>query len=207
MIVALIGNDGCGKTSVAKRLEEKYPHKVIYTNLFEQLLILRFLLQPFKKRRARHAKKHFFTRNVKHGLLTQYIWPLLVLADAYIIYLYLQVRYFSQTVVTDRYPYSYCVSWTYYNIGNPFIRKLYLRFPKPNQCIILETLPEECFRRKKYQAEIRGEQYDIEFFTHHHALYQAFSNKVECTALSTGTESLEEVVTRVEKEIPTISEG
>jgi len=180
MILAIIGADGAGKTTIAKRLFEilsEKRSKVEFNKSFEEYFLLGFFLSISQKKREEIVKEVFVEGKTPPSSLVRYVWPLLVYIDQFILYLYVRIFKKSHLVITDRYPYSFLVSWEYYGLSNSLLRFLYKRFPKPDLCVVLWADPETLMERKKYQEIGRGNSYNIDFFKKHLDLYDKLAKK------------------------------
>lgn len=156
MIVALIGADGVGKTTVASLLATHLIQKgfsAYVEGSFEEYFLLKvlFLFMPFETR-VRVSQTVFANRNFISKVLTT-TWPYLVLIDQYILYLYLRLFTSRKIVLADRYPYGFLMSWRYYGISNKVLRWLYLHFPRPDMCFVLRAPPDVIFKRKGVESE------------------------------------------------------
>jgi thymidylate kinase len=149
MIIALMGNDGSGKTTVAKRVFnffEDLGFETYYRHEY-QYVILGHVLSRLGKRNLDKARREMLVENrksVKYGL-----WPFLVWFDAMVHYLYLKLFKRRAVVILDRYPYDQYLSFKYLRLCSTFIDWLYAHFPRPDVGIVLKVNPELAYERKK----------------------------------------------------------
>jgi len=180
MILAIIGADGAGKTTTAKKLFEilsKERSKVEFNKAFEEYFLLGFFLSIVQKRRKKIVTDVFIEGESPPSFFVKYIWPLLVYVDQLLLHSYVRLFKRSYIVIADRYPYSFLISWEYYGISNSLFRFLYDRFPKPGLCVVLRTTPEILMERKKYQEVGRGSSFNINFFEKHLDLYDDLADR------------------------------
>src|SRR3989339_59794 len=121
MIVAIIGIDGSGKSSVAKKLTEVLSQRGIkaeFNNCFEDYFLFKL---PLSLVRGRRVSLGTGFRTSTQKTLINRVWPYFVLLDQLLLYLYLKVFKRGTVTITDRYAYSYIATWEYYGHSNGLI--------------------------------------------------------------------------------------
>lgn len=191
MIIAIIGADGTGKTTIAGELSRRLSEKnknVKFNKAFENYFLLGFFFSFLKRRRQKVIKEVFVEGEKPPSFFIKYIWPIILYIDQLFLFLYIKLFEYNKVHISDRYVYSFLVSWEYYGISNPLITFLYTKFPKPDLGFILEANPDELMRRKAYQKEGRGSSYKIEFFNKHLNLYKSLNEKIKFEVVNTEQE-------------------
>lgn len=99
------------------------------------------------------------------------LWPYILYFDLLILFYYLNIFKRKWINVCDRYAYSYYVTWRHYGYSNKFIDWLYLHFPRPDYCIVLEADPLTLYKRLHNQKVVRETDYSLVFFSSHYKKY------------------------------------
>ncbi len=177
MIIAIVGADGAGKTTTASKLvaDLKLAHKeyknVDFNKSFEDYFVIKYFLRLLPAKRKSVSQAIFFEKKAVPPTYIKLLWPLIIYLDQLFLLLYL--RTFRRKVITvcDRYAYSYLITWQYYGMSNKLVEWLYVRFPKPDVCLVLLVDPETSMMRKKGEKEHRKNEYNLAFFTQHVEYY------------------------------------
>ncbi|MCW3985687.1 MAG: nucleotidyltransferase family protein [Candidatus Bathyarchaeota archaeon] len=149
MIVAFIGNDGSGKTTLAKRFKEFLEKKgltVVYQKEFEYLF-LKYLSKISKAQRLRKVMRENYER--KRVPVYLKLWTILVWFDSLIRLFHIKILKRTEINLMDRFVYDFLMSWEYLGCSNEVIRLMYLCFPKPDIVILTDVSPEIAYNRKK----------------------------------------------------------
>lgn len=189
MIIALMGNDGSGKTTIARELEKifnKLGFEVIYKHEYEYTL-LKFLFKLIGKKRLEKAKKEMLIERKKSW--RYYFWPILVWFDTLLQYLYFKIFKRNSIVILDRYPYDHYLSFKYLGYLTRITEWLYLHFPKPDVGILLWVEPEIAYERKK-----DTHAYSLEFYKIQTKRYLEFSKKMSIPTINTNKKLKKTVV-------------
>lgn len=196
MILALIGPDGVGKTTIAIDLTKKLQnlnYTVEFNKDFEEYFLLKYILNLKVLKRESIANNYFYAQTKKPNLIIKNLWPTLVWLDQLLLFIFIFVFKRNNIVVTDRYPYSFWVTWEYYSMSNKLISLLFQNFPKPTHCFILSNSPEVLYKRKAYQKILRGNSYQLEFFRKHKELYELLADKLKLHILETANMTVDEI--------------
>lgn len=184
MIIAFMGNDGSGKTTIGKKIYEKFKEigfDVEYREEFNYFLI-KYIFKFVSKSQI-EKKRQSFTKNNKKKPFVYNIWPLLIWFDCLIEYIYLKSIKKNKIIITDRYAYDFLMSWTYLGYLNKIYECMYKLFPRPDMPVIFEVEPEIAYARKK-DTHI----YEFEFYIVQRNRYIEFSNKMKIPCLNTNEE-------------------
>lgn len=157
-----MGNDGSGKTTIAKAIETKLKElglDVEYHPGFNHTT-LDFLLKLFGKNVNKTRKK--FLKKEDKKLFVFKIWPFLVFFDCIVAYIKFKFIRRRKIVIFDRYFYDFLMSYEYLGYSNKAIRELFLSLPKPDIGFILDVSPEIAYKRKKETHDIDIDYYKVQ---------------------------------------------
>jgi thymidylate kinase len=180
MIIAFMGNDGSGKTTIAKELTNVFKEwglKVIYKHEYEYS-VLKFLFKIIGMDKINQERKKMIIERKKSW--KYYVWPFLVWFDVSLQYLYLKIFRRNAIVILDRYPYDHYLSFDYLGYLTPLSRWLYLHFPKPDIGIILWVEPEVAYERKK-----STHNYSLSFYERQTKNYLSLARKFQIPSFNT----------------------
>jgi len=183
MIIALMGNDGSGKTTIGKELhrilkETFFFKDVEYREEFNYF-ILKYIFRAFKKQIS-SARKEFLNRQNRQKRKIFYIWPYLVWIDQILAYCYYRIFKRHKILILDRYAYDFLMSWEHLGYSNWFVRWLYKHFPKPDIAIILWCDPQKAYERKK-----DTHSYPLEFYIAQTNKYLSFAKEMQIKTVDT----------------------
>lgn len=159
MIIAFMGNDGSGKTTISRQIEKFFTDlgfETIYKHEYEYA-ILRFLFKLAGQKRIEKSRDEMLVQKKRSVSYT--LWPVLVWFDLLVQYLYFRLFKRRSVILLDRYPYDQYLSFKYLGTLTKFTEWLYLHFPKPDMHLILAVSPEIAFERKK-----NTHSYSIHFY-------------------------------------------
>ncbi|MEM5867355.1 MAG: nucleotidyltransferase family protein [Candidatus Aenigmatarchaeota archaeon] len=152
MIIAFMGIDGSGKTTLARRFRERLRVlglDVQYKAEFDYFLLGRFF-QLFGKERVSKARMLFLTKKGENQKPSYFkVWPYLVWLDLFLEWLWNKLFKRNSVVIMDRYAYDFLMSWEWLGYANDYIRWLYYHFPRPDVAFILDVSPTTAYLRKK----------------------------------------------------------
>jgi thymidylate kinase len=195
MIIAFMGNDGSGKTTIAKKVYKFFRRlgfPVIYKHEYNYS-ILNLLFKVLGEKRVEKAREEMILKKVKSW--RYYVWPNLVFFDVLLQWLYFKILKRGTIIILDRYPYDHYLSFEYLGYLTRFTKWLYLHFPKPDIGIILWVKPEIAFERKK-----ETHPYTLEFYEKQTKRYLELSKDLKFPTINTQQE-LKETLTSVLKVI------
>lgn len=152
MIIAFMGNDGSGKTTLAKMFEDKLRNlglDVHYRMEFDYFLLSR-IFRLLNKERVNRYRWLFLTKEGRDRKPSYFkAWPYLVWLDLLLEWLWNKLLKRNSVVVMDRYAYDFLMSWEWLGYANARLRWLYTHFPKPDLAFILDVSPLTAHLRKK----------------------------------------------------------
>lgn len=149
MMIAFMGNDGSGKTTVSRQIhkffaeigfETKYKHEYEYA-------ALRFLFKLVGDKKVEKSRNEMLVQKKRSA--TNTLWPILVWFDLLLQYLYYTIFKRRTVILLDRYPYDQYLSFKYLGNLTKFTEWLYLHFPKADMNLILTVSPEVAYERKR----------------------------------------------------------
>src|SRR5215211_2842044 len=149
MIIAFMGNDGSGKTTISRQIHKFFTDlgfETIYKHEYEYA-IFGFLFKLIGKEKVEKSRNKMLYQNKKPVSYT--LWPILVWFDLLMQYVYYRIFKRRSVILLDRYPYDQYLSFKYLGILTKFTEWLYLHFPKPDMHLVLTVSPEIAYERKK----------------------------------------------------------
>jgi thymidylate kinase len=149
LIIALIGNDGSGKTTTSRELAKIFREigfETIYKHEYDYVF-LKYLFKLTGRRKVEQSRKEMLEQK-KKGLKFQ-AWPVLVWLDTFAQFAYYKIFKRNSVVILDRYPYDHYMSFEFLGYLTKFTKWLYLHFPKADATILLWVEPEIAYSRKK----------------------------------------------------------
>ena len=158
MIIAFMGNDGSGKTTISTYVYKSLLSRGLqayYKPEFDYFLI-KFILKFLGKQRKKITATFVSRPNFQNRSNIFKIWPYIIWLDFLFFWLFLKTFKRNKTVILDRYLYDFLMSWEYLGYSNVLIRFLYLSFPLPDIPFICEVSPQIAFVRKAH--------YEIDFY-------------------------------------------
>jgi thymidylate kinase len=173
MIIALIGNDGSGKTTTSKELSKVFGSigfEVIYKHEYDYVL-LKFLLKLTGRAKVDQSRKEMLEEHKKG--MKFLAWPALVWFDTFLQYAYFKVFKNKAIVILDRYPYDHYISFDFLGYLTPLTKWMYLHFPKPDAAILLWVEPEVAYNRKK-----ETHSYAVSFYQGQTQKYLALADRL-----------------------------
>ncbi|KUO42816.1 MAG: hypothetical protein APU95_02340 [Hadesarchaea archaeon YNP_N21] len=183
MIIALMGNDGSGKTTIAKELTNIFKDsglEVIYKHEYEYS-VLKFLFKIVGMGKIDQERRKMIAERKKSW--KYYLWPFLIWFDIFLQYLYFELFRRKAIVVSDRYPYDHYISFDYLGCLMPLSRWLYLHFPKPDVGIVLWVEPQVAYERKKDTHD-----YPLEYYEKQTESYLKLAHQLDIPAINTNKE-------------------
>jgi thymidylate kinase len=184
MIIAFMGNDGSGKTTLARKTYNFFKElgfSVIYKHEYEYSILKVFL--HFLGKKHRNAKKEMIAGRSKSRIY--YLWPYIVWFDLIVQYLYLRLFKRKSIVIFDRFLFDQYLSFKYLNLLTKISDWLYKHSPRPDILIILQVEPKIAFNRKRADHPI--EIYSLKFYERQTKAYVNLSCIFNIPVISTMT--------------------
>lgn len=201
MIIAFMGVDGSGKTTLARLVERKLRKMgfgVIYYPGFKHLLVGSFL-KILPRNKAKKTQEKFLERSRKKKPFFFKIWPYFVYVDCLI--LYMKFRFFTRNkiVIFDRYFYDFLISYENLGYSSKTIRYLFLHLPKPDVGFVLDAPANITYKRKKSDYSV-----GIDYYSLQRERYLDLARRLEFKLLKTTKQlekTTEEVFTELRKDL------
>ena len=184
MIIAFIGNNGTGKTTITKEMEKRL--RVIGIDATYKKEFDHFLLQYVHKIYSPYKGKNYNpfsgtihdaeeTRQLSttgkegeeengrgNGIIFKLwtsirptVWPVLVWVDCLSEWIFYKITMRNKVILLDRYAYDHFISWEGHGWANKLLRVLYMHFPKPDLAFVLDASPSVCLDRVGARPEER----------------------------------------------------
>jgi thymidylate kinase len=150
MIIALMGNDGSGKTTLAKLASEFFSELGFETEYRHEYkyFILGHILSRLGRTKLENARNEMLHENIRS--LKYRLWPFLVWSDGLVLYTFLKLFKRRAIMILDRYPYDQNLSFKYLGHSSEVLEWLYRQFPRPDIGIVLTADPHLAYERKKH---------------------------------------------------------
>jgi len=197
MIITLMGNDGSGKTTIAKELMKIFRElgsEVIYKHEY-QYTILKFLFRVIGLEKIESERKKMLVERKKSW--KYFVWPLLVWFDVFCSLVYFRFFKRKSIVILDRYLYDHYESFKYLGCLTKLSEWLFEKCsPKPDIGFVLWVEPRIAYSRKKSTHD-----YDISFYVEQTKRYIELSRNLGIKAVDTN-KSIRETIDEILKEVP-----
>ena len=200
MIIAFIGNDGSGKTSLAIAVGERLGEEglsVEYRRGGDHLVLAR-LQRLFPKKTVKKAQ-HRFLHNESRKSMFFLFWPYLVYLDCLMLSLLIRLFKKRKIVLMDRYFYHFAIGFEYHGYSNRLLKQLFFSLPQPDLTIVLDAPPEVAHERKKIDDA------PLDYYEAQRQRYQDLARRMGIAIISTNQpfeDSLSSVWQRVQKVLP-----
>ena len=147
MIIAFIGNNGAGKTTVTKNLVSIFTGKGKRAVLLEgaSYFLIGFLRKIFPKNN--YSGERASAVSGRPGFWT-YLWTYAVFMDSLFACVYLFVASRRSLIVLDRYFYDYIVTFKDLSCLSPLSEFLFMSLPKPDYIFLIDAPAETCALRR-----------------------------------------------------------
>jgi len=196
MIMAFMGNDGSGKTTIAKELVKIFRDlgfEVVYKHEY-QYTILRLFFKIIGMEKIESERKEMIVEKRKSW--KYYLWPYLVWFDICFSYVYFKLFRRREIVILDRYLHDHYMSFKYLGHSTKLSEWLYMHSPKPDVCIVLWVKPKIAYLRKK-----STHTYSISFYVEQTKSYLKLAKNLGIKAINTN-KSVGESINEILKAIP-----
>ena len=139
MIVSFSGNDGSGKTTIAKEFKKTLTNagfQVQYRQEFDYFL-LKYLLKLFPQKTVQKERSSFVNAHAakKHSFI-QKLWVYFVWFDCMLEQIWLRMTDGNKIIIMDRYAHDFLMSFEYLHLSNVFVRFLF----RNNKCLKMKIL-------------------------------------------------------------------
>jgi thymidylate kinase len=191
MIIAFMGNDGSGKTTISRQIHKFFTDigfETTYKHEYEYA-ILRFLFKLVGEKKIGKSRNEMLVQKKRSVSYT--LWPILVWFDLLVQYLYYSIFKRRSVILLDRYPYDQYLSFKYLGTLTKFTEWLYLHFPKANINLVLTVSPHLAYERKK-----DTHSYSVHFYEKQTEEYQNLARILEIPIINTN-DDLRRTVSRV----------
>ena len=194
MIIAFMGNDGSGKTTISRQIHKFFTDlgfETAYKHEYEYA-ILGFLFNLVGKEKIEKLQNKMLYQ--KKRSVSYSLWPILVWFDLLMQYVYYRIFKRRSVILLDRYPYDQYLSFKYLGILTKFTEWLYLHFPKPDMHLLLTVSPEIAYDRKK-----NTHSYSIHFYKKQTEEYLNLARILGISVINTNDNLQQTVIKVIEK--------
>ena len=150
MIIAFMGNDGSGKTTISTYVYRMFLSNDLpayYKPEFEYFL-LKYIMEKLGNQRKKLTKSFISRTNFKNKSPVYKIWPYIIWLDFLFFWFFLKIFKRNKIIILDRYLYDFLISWEYLGYSGKIVRLLYLTFPMPDKPFICKVSPQIAYARK-----------------------------------------------------------
>jgi thymidylate kinase len=181
MIMALVGNDGSGKTTLCHRLNKQYPGSRVIEE-FDYLLL------SFIKRLTGRGRVAQTQEAIKAAAPTGLIrmLPYVYWFDILFHTLYLKVRYKHKTIILDRCLYDHLATWRELGLANGFVEYLYALLPKPDLALYISVDPHLAWKRRSEQKDVESRR-GLDFYLEKKTIYESLRDSFPIMTVDNNT--------------------
>ena len=195
MLICFSGMDGTGKTTVAHWLSDTLNQQGIRTRYFNMLngdSVLRRLFGRVTTRVRTHTHRQSSYQLRRVGLLR--IWPVFVVIDAYLTYVWLKLMSRRNVVIIDRYFYDeFAIMGCVGLLTSKAAVCLCKLIPKPTTVFQLQSTATTGFERKP--------EHPLEFYQRQEELYGLLAQSLDVISIDTQVNGVKEVQQKVQSEL------
>jgi hypothetical protein len=158
MIISFSGNDGSGKTTIAKTLLKNLRSKgllISYRHEYDYVLI-KYLFRVLGENIVKRERKKYVPIQsedieivrLKKLTFVQRLWPYVVWLDNIVTIFMYKIFYKNRIILLDRHPYDMYLSFEYMGRSSRLIKTLFYLIPKADVHIIFYVEPIIAMNRK-----------------------------------------------------------
>jgi len=202
MIIAFLGVDGVGKTTIGRKLQKilaEKNHKVEYRKEFDYFFIkyvLKLYIKIFGYKKFSKTRKKVIVTGEKSYYYKFWVW--FVWLDYFLEYLLLKLSKRNKVIIMDRYVYDFLVSLWLMGYKIKFAQWLFYKFPKPDLAFVLDASPQVDYKRKLHPST-----YTLDFFKQARSYYLKLAKDLQLNLIDTTNDTinqtLKKVLTKIEE--------
>ncbi len=194
MIIALMGFDGTGKTTILRLVEKELLRRGVSTRSvpgFEHLVLGR-VKKFFGGEKLQNQYNSGRSQSRSRGWLFK-LWPLAVFIECWLTFLYFKFLRKEEMIIFDRYFYDWLLSFEKLGYSSKLTRFLFLNcLPKPDLGLVFITDPEIAYQRKKHDHKDPLSEYKKQL-----TRYQELAKKKKFEVIDTSGTPIDKVVKQV----------
>ena len=196
MIIAFMGNDGSGKTTIIHLLRKRLVQegrKVIYIPGYDHLFLDQFKRLYQKLTGANSDKLHRLYDDISKPKANKlfYLWPYFVFVDCLCLWIRYRLK-FRKIVLFDRYFYDYVVSFQHLRVKTWLEEFLFLRLPRPKNSFIIDVSAQIAYHRKKDTHKGR-----LDYYKKQRTRYLWLAKKKNILVINTDKTTPEEIARKI----------
>ncbi len=189
MIIAFIGWDGTGKSTIRKMLMKRLENKFVLIEglnfpLMNRIKKIILSINYFNKNNI--EEKHREKKEYKSitDIFIANIWYSIVFI--YYIYYFIKSKLTNKVLLFDRFVYDYYISLIYLKKNTNFISLLFRLIPKPNLVFFFKANPSTSYNRKKHDHNN-----EVEYYKEMKELYSEYLERNNIKHHIVNTENME----------------
>jgi thymidylate kinase len=153
MIIAFIGNDGSGKTTVARKVETRLRDSGFEVKYFPSFNhgLLEYVLRMLPGKELKKTRANFLDKGSSNRVSPIFkIWPYIVFVDCLFMYVKFKILNRHSVIILDRYFYDFLIGFEYLGFSSSVVHELFVfGSPRPNIGFVMDVDPQVAYERKK----------------------------------------------------------